>query len=61
LLIKLDVGAGPSPGFSSSGGQKPEGEHIFKIQYWIYAATGGPNVKWGAPISNGDGPVLELK
>jgi len=53
--------AGPAPEFSSSGGsktrrrgQKPEGgRHIFKIQYWIYAATGGPNVKWGAPISNG--------
>jgi len=23
------------------------GGHIFKIQYWIYAANGGPNVKWG--------------
>ena len=33
---------GPSPGCSSRGG------HIFKIQYWMYAATGGPNVKWGA-------------
>jgi len=20
---------------------------IFEIQYWMYAATGGPNVKWG--------------
>jgi len=29
------------------------GGHIFKIQYWMYAATEGPNVKWGAPISNG--------
>jgi len=39
---------GPSPGFSSRGGQKPEGGgHIFKMQYWMYAATGGPNVKWG--------------
>ena len=48
----------PSPRFSSRGaknqmeGQK-KGRHIFKIQYWMYAATGGPNVKWGAPISNG--------
>jgi len=48
------------PGFSSRGGQKPKGGaknqkgvHILKIQYWIYVATGGPNVKWGAPISNG--------
>jgi len=40
-------GSGPSPGFSSRGG------HIFKIQYWMYAATVGPNVKWGVPISNG--------
>jgi len=30
-----------------------EGGHIFKIQYWMYAATGGPNVKRGAQISNG--------
>ena len=59
----------------AAGGQKPDGGaknqkggHIFKIQYWMYAATGGPNVKRGAPISNrggggttshpaGDGPV----
>jgi len=26
-------------------GRKPEGGHILKIQYWKYAATGGPNVK----------------
>jgi len=27
-------------------GQKPErGGHILKIQYWVYAATGAPNVK----------------
>jgi len=44
----------------AAGGQKPErgaknqkGGHILKIQYWIYAATSGPNVKWEAPISNG--------
>ena len=43
---------GPSPGFSSRGGQKTKrgaqnqkGGHIFKIQYWMYVATGGPNVK----------------
>jgi len=28
-------------------GQKPEGGHIFKIQYWMYAATSWPKVKWG--------------
>ena len=46
---------------AAGGGQKPEegaknqkegpktrrGGHIFKIQYWMYVATGGPNVKWG--------------
>jgi len=53
------VKAGPSPGFSSRGGQKSggaknrSGGHIFKIQYWMYVATEGPNVKWGAPILNG--------
>jgi len=36
------VNTGPSPGVSSRGG------HIFKIQYWMYAATRGPNMKWGA-------------
>jgi len=58
------VNTGPSPGVSSRGG------HIFKIQYWMYAATRGPNMKWGAQISNGgpsttgtpagDGPGLIL-
>jgi len=57
---KLPCHSGPSPGFSSRVGQKTDGGaknykrgHIFKIQYWMYAATGGPNVKWGAPISYG--------
>jgi len=38
----------------AAGGQKPEGGaknqkggHILKILYWMYAATRGPNVKWG--------------
>jgi len=45
--------SGPSPGFSSRGGKKTEGAknqkwgHILKIQYWMYVATKGPNVKWG--------------
>jgi len=48
-------------------GQKPEGGAHFKIQYWMYAATGGPNVKWGCTDFKwgpgttdppaGDGPV----
>ena len=43
--------AGPSPGFSSRGARnQKEGPntrrwgHIFKIQYWMYVATEGPNV-----------------
>jgi len=32
---------------AAGGAKKQKGEHIFKIQYWMYAATGGPNVKWG--------------
>ena len=45
---------GQSPVFSSRGAKKPEGgainqkgRHIFNIQYWMYAAAGGPNVKCG--------------
>ena len=45
--------SGPSPGFSSRGAKNQKGGHILKIHYWIHVATGGPNVKWGAPISNG--------
>jgi len=51
--------AGPSPGFSSRGGRKPKrgaknqkGGHIFKIQYWMYAATGRPGTT-GSPAGNG--------
>jgi len=51
------IRTGPSPGFSSRGG------HIFKIQYRIYAATGGPNAKLGWPgttgLPAGDGPAYE--
>jgi len=54
-------GTGPSPGFSSKGaknqeGQKPEGGGTFlkyTIGYMQQPPTGGPNVKWGAPILNG--------
>jgi len=45
-IFSAGSSAGPSPGFSSRRGQKPEEGHILKIQYWMYAATGGPNVKW---------------
>ena len=30
------------------GAKNQKGGHIFKIQYWMHAATGGPNVKWGS-------------
>jgi len=59
--VALPVTTSPSPGFSSRGpknrrrGQKPEGGHTFKLLYWMYAATRGSNVKWGALISNGGG------
>jgi len=48
---RQDLAAGGSK--TKKRGQKPKRGHIFRIQYWINAATGGPNVKWGAPISNG--------
>jgi len=54
LIIKSNQSLGPSPGFRSKGVQKPQGGHIFKIQYWMYATTGGPNMKWGAQILNGE-------
>ena len=54
---------------AAGGTKNQKGGHIFKIQYWMYAPTGGPNLKWGAPISNGgpgttgppvgDGPVFK--
>jgi len=25
--------------FAAGGGQKPQGGHIFQMQYWMYAAT----------------------
>ena len=55
----MRLGPGPSPGFSSRWANnqkevpKTRGGHILKILYWMYAANRGPNVKWGAQISNG--------
>ena len=40
---------------AAGGAKNQKGGHIFKIQYLMYAATRGPNVKWGASISNGGG------
>ena len=36
--------SGPSPGFRSRGANNHKGA-IFKKKYWMYAATGGPNMK----------------
>jgi len=51
---KRQAAAGPLPEFSSRGAKnQKEGPktrrrgHILKILCWIYAATRGPNVKWG--------------
>jgi len=37
------------------GPKTRRGGHILKTLYWMYAAARGPNVKWGAQISNGGG------
>ena len=38
---------------AAGGPKNQKGSHIFKILYWMCAATRGPNVKWGSQISNG--------
>ena len=40
---------GLSPGFRSRGGKKSQGGNIFKIQYWMCAATGGGLHEMGGP------------
>jgi len=42
---RLDLAAG--------GAKNHKGGHFLKIQFWMFAATGGPNVKCVAPIPNG--------
>jgi len=46
---------------SQQGGPKNyKGGHIFQMQYWMYAETGGPNMKWVSgttAIPSGDDPV----
>jgi len=44
--LNQDLAAGGGPK-TKRRGQKQEGGHIFKIQHLMYAATRGPNVKWG--------------
>ena len=41
----------------AAGGPKTRREgHILKILYWMYAATRGPNVKWGGHRFQMGGP-----
>jgi len=58
---RQDVAAGGAKN-EKEGPKMRRGDHILKIQYWMYAATGGPNVKWGgrAPLAPpvGDDPDL---
>jgi len=50
-MIAFD--SGPSPRFRSRGDKNQKGCHIFKMQYWMYVATGakremgGTDFKWG--------------
>jgi len=50
---RQDLAAGVAK--NQEGPKTRRGGHIFKILYWMYATTRGPNVKWGAHISNGGG------
>jgi len=51
-----NVYAGPSPGFSSRGGQKPEGGAKFlKYSIGCMSQPGGQTWNRGASISNGGG------
>jgi len=43
---RQDLAAGGAKN-QMEGPKTRRGGHIFKIQHWIYAATGRPNVKWG--------------
>jgi len=38
--------------FAAGRTKNHKGGNIFKIKYWMYAATGGPKMKWGAHILN---------
>jgi len=49
---RQDLAAGGAKN-QKEGRKNRRGGHIFIIQYWMYAATGWPKVKWGSPISNG--------
>jgi len=40
--------SGPSPGKPEGGAKNQKGGPHFKNTVLMYAATGGPNVKWGA-------------
>ena len=38
---------------AAGGAKNQKGGHIFKTQYWMYAATDGPIVKWGHQFQMG--------
>ena len=50
-----DAGQARRQDLAAGGPQTRWRGHIFKILYWMYGATRGANVKWGAHISNGGG------
>jgi len=49
---RQDLAAGGDKNQKERPKTRRGGAHL-KIQYWMYVTTGGPNVKWGAQISNG--------
>ena len=51
---RQDLAAG-GPKTKMRGPKTRRGNHIFKIQYWMYAATGRPNVKRGGTDSKRGG------
>jgi len=44
---RQDLAAGEAKN-QKEGPKTRRGDQIFKIQYWMYAAIGGPNVKCGS-------------
>jgi len=46
VVRRQNVAAGGDKN-ENEGPKNRKGGHIFKMQYWMYAATGRPNVKWG--------------
>jgi len=53
LCCGIDIGtikSGPSPGFRTRGSKNHKGgTFLNSLQNLMYAAAGGPNMKWGTP------------